>query len=61
MNHDLIVQTLALCDKVMEVVNNNDWPTEEGHNRADEPPCFIEVLVNNIRWLLNKETGITNE
>ena len=39
----------ALLRRVEEVVNNNDWPTEEGQERADEPPCIIRDLIDNIR------------
>jgi hypothetical protein len=36
----------TLCRKVEEVLNNNDWPTEEGKdNEAGE---------SDIRWLLDK-------
>jgi hypothetical protein len=38
-----------LLKRVEEVINNNDWPTEEGQERADEGPCFIRSLVDNIR------------
>jgi len=38
-----------LCSKVEEVVGNNDWPTKEGQDRADEPPSFISQLVIDIR------------
>lgn len=40
---------LLLLLKVEEVLNNNDWPTEEGYERADEPPCVIRKLVDTIR------------
>ena len=30
-----------LLGKVEEVINNNDWPTEEGH--------VIQILIDNIR------------
>lgn len=36
----------VLCGKVMEVVENNDWPTEEGHNFSGDEPCYIEKLVD---------------
>ena len=39
---------LLLCEKVREVIDNNDWPTEEGQDRADEPPSVIRRLVNAI-------------
>ena len=38
-----------LLQKVEDVLNNNDWPTEEGQERCDEPPCGIQQLVDNIR------------
>ena len=39
-----------LLSKVEEVINNNDWPTEEGQTRADDiEPCDIQKLVDNIR------------
>ena len=36
-----------LCQKVLEVLNNNDWPTEEGidHENYDSP---IRMLVERI-------------
>ena len=38
-----------LLAKVENVLNNNDWPTEEGQSRADIGPCDIQKLVDNIR------------
>jgi hypothetical protein len=37
-----------LCAKVQEVIDNNDWPTEEGQQRCDDSPCPLQVLVTNI-------------
>jgi len=49
---------VALCQKVMEVVHNNDWPTIEGQRgkhddegeriEDTEEPSEIEVRVNRI-------------
>ena len=52
MNYQTITREHAielLLDKVEEVLNNNDWPTEEGQEPCDEPPCGIRQLVDNIR------------
>lgn len=42
-------RVFMLLNKVMEVVNNNDWPTTEGEQRADDPPCVIQQLVDSIK------------
>jgi len=47
MTPELRTNIIKLCHKVKEVINNNDWPTEEGHNREDLI-CPLENLVNNI-------------
>ena len=39
---------LALCDKVEEVLNNNDWPTEEGMD-SEDGQSYIRSLVEEIR------------
>jgi hypothetical protein len=52
MNYQTITREHAielLLAKVEEVLNNNDWATEEGQERCDEPPCVIRQLVDNIR------------
>lgn len=38
---------LQLCRKVTEVVNNNDWPTEEGQ-RNEDGVSIIGTLVDDI-------------
>ena len=51
--YDTITREYAielLLSKVEEVINNNDWPTEEGQTRADDiEPCDNQKLVDNIR------------
>ena len=51
--YDTITREYAielLLSKVEEVINNNDWPTEEGQTRADDiEPCDIQKLVDNIQ------------
>lgn len=37
-----------LLGKVEEVINNNDWPTEEGHV-IDDGTCPLQILIDNIR------------
>jgi hypothetical protein len=53
MNYSTITREHAielLLKKVEEVLNNNDWPTEEGQMRADDTEsCPIQKLVDNIR------------
>lgn len=39
---------LDLCRKVEEVLDNNDWPTEEGQDREDEK-SYIRLLVEQIK------------
>jgi hypothetical protein len=48
MTRNFRVNVMTLCAKVQEVLDNNDWPTEEGQNRADDPPCRIQVLINSV-------------
>lgn len=41
-----------LCNKVYEVLNNNDWPTEEGHDREDKPSeirLLVDVIMSDIK------------
>ena len=40
-----------LLGKVEEVINNNDWPTEEGHVIDDGVTCTcpLQILIDNIR------------
>lgn len=47
------LQILRLCSKVKEVLNNNDWPTEEGQDKENyESP--IRKLVLDIEKELNR-------
>ena len=43
----LRINVKLLCNKVLEVINNNDWPTEEGHDKENQP-SEIRILVENI-------------
>jgi hypothetical protein len=38
-----------LCRKVEEVLNNNDWPTEEGRQAEDGSPSAINELIILVR------------
>jgi len=38
-----------LCNKVEEVLNNNDWPTEDGHETSDGPKSYMRNLIDMIR------------
>ena len=40
-----------LLSKVEGVINNNDWPTEEGHVIDDGVTCTcpLQILIDNIR------------
>lgn len=40
-----------LCEKVREVLDNNDWPTEEGHD-FEETKSPIRILVESIEQRL---------
>jgi hypothetical protein len=59
MDQALKENVVRLCQKVMEVVGNNDWPTTEGQRGehddfgeriegTEETPSEIEQLVNEI-------------
>jgi hypothetical protein len=39
----------ALCQKVEEVLHNNDWPTEEGQQSESGEPSPIDELITLIR------------
>ena len=52
MNEALRAKILSLCDKVDEVISNNDWPTDEGHEveRFDGScGCILSDLLTEIR------------
>ena len=39
----------TLCQKVEEVLHNNDWPTEEGQQSESGEPSPIDELITLIR------------
>lgn len=44
MNEELRQLILDLCRKVDEVVDNGDWPTEEGHRNEDGTSPIGEMV-----------------
>ena len=50
MNPTLKSQIESLCAKVQEVIDNNDWPTEEGHciDTGVTYTCPLQELVGAI-------------
>ena len=53
MDEPLKTDILSLLFKVREVVSNNDWPTEEGQQRADDAICPLLALTNRIERSIN--------
>jgi hypothetical protein len=54
MNEELRQLILDLCRKVDEVVNNGDWPTEEGHSTDETGSCPMSEMTDFIRTKLSK-------
>jgi len=44
-------RTLLLCEKIREVLDNNDWPTEEGQDRENQK-SKIRLIVEEIEGLI---------
>lgn len=43
MDEKLRALILSLCDKADEVVQNGDWPTEDGHWTDDGKTCTCVI------------------
>jgi hypothetical protein len=57
MNDQVRTAILDLCDTVINVINNNDWPTEDGRLHDDGVTCTCPLLerVNFIKSNLKGE------